>query len=104
MDTAAPTICIVPTETVKTTKVKRKSYTREFKLEVTKYYSENNLYKTSKHYSLNTKTILRWAKNSKKIKDARKGSKHIKHIRRAAHPELEAKLYEEYKKLSKTGD
>ena len=72
----------MPTETVKT-KVKRKSYTREFKLEVTKYYSENN--RTSKHYSLNTKTILRWAKDSKKIKDARKGSKHIKHIRRAAH-------------------
>ena len=31
-----------------------KSYTREFKLEVVKFYHENNLYQMAKGFSLNT--------------------------------------------------
>ena len=58
-------------------KVKRKSYTREFKLEVVRYYRENNLYRTSKFYSLSIKTVLRWVKDEKKLKKAKKGSKHL---------------------------
>ena len=38
----------------------RKSYTREFKLSVMKFYHEKNLYQTAKRFSINTKTIERW--------------------------------------------
>ena len=85
-------------------KVRRKSYSREYKLEVAKFYRENNLYRTSKFYSLNTKTVIRWAKDEEKLKKAKKGSKHLKHNRRAAHPEVEEKLYLEYKELRKKGE
>ena len=57
---------------------KRKSYVREFKLTVVNHYCENNLYQTSKRFSLNTKTILRWAK---------KGSKRMVTMRKAVFPE-----------------
>lgn len=82
----------------------RKSYSREFKLEVVKFYKENNLYKTYKFYTLNTKTILRWARSEALIEKAKKGSKHVTHMRRAEHPELEDVLYKEYKKLRKKGN
>ena len=85
-------------------KLKRKSYSREYKLEVVKFYRENNLYQTSKKYSLNTKTVLRWVKDEHKLKKARKGSKHLQHHRRAAHPEVEEKLYSEYKEMRKKGE
>ena len=84
-------------------KAKRKSYTREFKLEVVKFYKEN-LYRTSKTYSLNTKTVLRWIKDEKMIKKGKKGGKHVQHQRRAAHPEMEEKLYNEFKELRKKGN
>ena len=35
----------------------RKSYTREYKLKMVHFYHQNNLYQTSKRFSLNTKTI-----------------------------------------------
>ena len=82
-------------------KLKRKSYTREFKLKVVTFYRENNLYQTSKLFSLNTRTILRWAKDEGQIEKARNGSKHVQHHRTATHPEMEAELYCEYKQLRK---
>ncbi len=78
-------------------KMRRKSYTREFKLEVVvKYYRENSLYRTSKFYSLNTKTVLRWVKDETMLKKAKKGSKkYLQHFRKAAHPEVEEIFYSE---------
>ena len=55
-------------------KAKRKSYTREFKLKVVTFYRENNLYQTSKFFSLNTKTVLRWAQDEQKIEKGKKAS------------------------------
>ena len=57
----------------------------------------------SMHYELNTKTVLRWIKQESRIKDASKQSKHLKHQQKAMHPEMEEKLYDEYKKLCKKG-
>ena len=82
-------------------KAKRKCYTREFKLAVVNHYRENNMYQTSRRFSLNTKTILRWAGDEEKLKKAKKGSKHTVTERKAAFPEMEAKLYREYKSLRK---
>ena len=57
----------------------RKSYTREYKLEVVRFYHQNNLYQTSKRFSLNTKTIGRWVADEDKIKNSKKASKRVKH-------------------------
>ena len=57
----------------------RMSYTREYKLEVVKFYRENNVYKTAKRFSLNTKTIGRWVADAEKIKKSKKASKHATH-------------------------
>ena len=84
-------------------KAKRKSYTREFKLKVVTFYRENNIYQTSKFFSLNMKTVLRWAQDEQKIEKAKKGSKHVQHNRRAMYPEVEAELYREYRQLRKRG-
>ena len=59
----------------------RKSYTREYKLEVVRFYRENNLYQTAKRFSLSTKTIGQWVADEEKIKKSRKASKRVKHTR-----------------------
>ena len=55
-----------------TGKQKRQSYKRERKLEVIAFYHSSNLYKTSREFSLNTKTILRWVKDEQKIRGSKK--------------------------------
>ena len=61
----------------------RKSYTREYKLEVVRFYRENNLYQTAKRFSLNTKTVRRVADEEK----INKASKRVNHARRYQFPE-----------------
>ena len=58
----------------------RMSYTREYKLEVVKFYQENNLYQTAKRFSLNTKMIGRWVSDVEKIKKSKKASKRVNMI------------------------
>ena len=81
-------------------KIPRKSYTREFKLSVAAFY---NLYRTSKYFSLNTNTVLRWVANETKITESPKHSKHCVPIRRAHHPQMEAALVREFKELREKG-
>ena len=47
-------------------------YTRERKIQVVRFYHENNLYQISKKFSLNTKTIGCWDKDEKKIEKRKK--------------------------------
>lgn len=84
---------------------KRKSYSREKKLLVVKFYHENdnNLYQTCKKFSLNSKTVLRWIRDKKKIKKSSKGSKRVKFGRTAQYPEMEERLYSEYKEMREKG-
>ena len=81
-----------------TSKKGRKSYSRE-KLKVVKYYHDNgkNLYKTCKRFSMNSKSVMRWVKDEEKIRGSNKGSKQVNYDRRAQYPEMEAKLFMEYK-------
>ena len=88
-----------PTDNRKT----RKSYTREYKLEVVRFFRENNLYQTAKRFSLNTKTVGRWVADEDKIKKSKKASKRVKFDRRCQFPDVEKELYHEYKKLRKQG-
>ena len=92
---------VLPSNGSDSGKAKRKSYAREFKLTIVNHYRENNLYQTSKRFSLNTKTSLRWAADEEKLKKAKKGSKRTITVRKAAFPEnlMEAALYQEYKSL-----
>ena len=103
MSEARSASSLAPFDSSTSEKRSRKSYTREFKLTVVNFYRANNLYQTSKKFSLNTKTILRWTGDEEKIKDAKKGSKHVVHVRRAMYPEVETELYREYKALRKHG-
>ena len=50
------------------TKSTWRSYIREFNLSVVAHYCDSTLYGTSKHFGLNTKTILRWAADQHKIR------------------------------------
>ena len=75
--------------TLATSKTSRKSYPREFKLSVVKFYRENNLYKTSNKFSLNTKTLLRWKADEQNISDSPTGSRHVKHSKGATYPQME---------------
>ena len=56
---------------------KRRSYTREDKLRVLKFYKDNgrNLYKTYQQFNLNTKNVLRWIKEEKRITESKKGAR-----------------------------
>jgi transposase-like protein len=84
---------------------KRKSYSREEKLKIVRYYyaSESNLYQTCKAFSLNSKTVKRWIDNEEKIEESKKGSKRVKFARSAQYPEMEERLHTEYKDLRKKG-
>ena len=71
----------------------RKSYTREYKLEVVRFYRENNLYQTAKRFSLDTKTIRRWVADEEKIKKIKKASERVKHARKCQFPEFMVVYY-----------
>ena len=96
----------------------------ETKLEVLEFYHSSNLYQMSKKFDLNTKTILRWAKDENKIRQSKKGASlfggcehvpcvvctgkvHVQCImcrrtiwvRNGWYPDVETQLYEEYKEL-----
>ena len=97
---SAQQVTLTGTPVVKTP---RKSYTRETKLAVVAFYRENNLYKTSKKFELNTKTILCWAAQEKQLTKSSKGSKHCSKARKPDHPEMEAKLMEEFREMRGKG-
>ena len=54
-------------------------------------------------FLLNTKTVLQWVRDEKAIRKAKKGSQHSDHKRPAVYPEMEERLYHEYKELRKKG-
>ena len=86
-------------------RLKRKSYTREEKLKILRFCHSNNrnVYRTCQKYGLNSKTLLRWLKDENKIESSRKGSKRAKFNRTPKYPEMEDRLYREYKDLRKRG-
>ena len=61
---------------------RRKSYTREFKLEVVKFYHENNMYQTAKRFSLNTRMIGHWITDEDQIKKSWKVLKCVTNTRK----------------------
>ena len=90
---------------MKDTHPSRRSYTRETKLKVVRWYSIHgcNLYQTCKKFELNSKTVLRWSKDETKIKHSKKGQKCVKFDRTALFPGMEDTSYEEYRSLRQRG-
>ena len=86
-------------------KTPRKSYSREFKLQVIKFYRDpqNTLYATSKHFSVDKKCILRWAHEETKIKKSSKGSKHCRHAKGGTYEKMEEVLVKEFLDLREKG-
>ena len=82
-----------------------RSYTREQKLHVLRWYTTNgkNLYHTCQKFDLNMKTALRWIKYQKAIHDSKKGRKRVSFGRTAEYLEMEEVLYEEYRRLRQRG-
>ena len=80
-------------DSMENTKTTQRSYTS-----VVAHYRDNTLYATSKHFGLNTKTILRWAADQDKIRKSKKGSKHVKPQRKAVYPDMEEVLYQEHRR------
>lgn len=74
---------------------RRKSYSREFKLEVVCFYQSSNLLRTTKHFELNSKTVLRWVKQEKTLILSRCKSKRVSGSRKAMWPKLEDRLAKE---------
>ena len=83
----------------------RKTYTREQKLDMLRWYSLNgqNLYRACQQFSLNSKTVLRWVKDRSVIYNSKKGRKYVQFQRAAEHPDMEEMLYKEYKGLRRRG-
>ena len=80
----------------------RRSYNREQKIEVIRWHNENGkiLHRTRKHFSLNSKTILRWLDCEEKIRESKTGSKRVNFTKRPrvnGNLEIEEKgLFDEY--------
>lgn len=86
-------------------KITRKSYTREFKLKVVKYYREptNTLYATAKNFSVSKKCILRWSHDETKIIESSKSSKHCQYLTKGPFNDMEDVLKVEFLELRKKG-
>ena len=84
--------------------VKRKSYTREKKLEVVAWFFENgrNVSKTASHFSIHRKQISCWVKEENLIREQKRNSK-SRRKRGAKFPSMESKLHQEFLQLRKEG-
>ena len=84
---------------------RRKSYPREKKLMVLKYYYENgcNKYQTCKRFGIPKPCLHRWIRGEKEIQSCKKGTKRVEGGRRPFWPDMEVKLVEEFKELRQKG-
>ena len=67
------------------------------------FYQSHTLYATSKHFSLNAKSILRWSSSQTSIAESPRCSRHCKHTRLCDNPRMETALYKEFWELRKKG-
>ena len=83
---------------------RRRSYTREFKLGVIKYYRKHgeSIHRTSDHYKVDRKQVRNWLKKEVNIIGQKKKSK-AQRFGKVRYPELEKKLYDEFIEKRKEG-
>ena len=76
----------------------RKSYRREFKLNVIKWFYDNgkNVAHTAVRFKVHRKQIRNWIRDELKIKESKEKSQKIKSGRTAAYPDAEKALFAEF--------
>jgi transposase-like protein len=78
--------------------VRRKSYTREFKLRALKWHEENGsvVSKTSREFDIPYNSMSSWIRKKTVIADAKRGARHVGGGRVAFYPDMERLLYDEF--------
>ena len=76
---------------VKRSKLRRKSYAREFKLTVVTWFHENgkNVHQTSQHFDLNRKQVHDWVKAEEKMRKQKLTAKVRGRGQKVRFPEVE---------------
>ena len=84
---------------------KVKSYAREFKLTVVRWFHENgkNAHQTSQHFNLDRRQVRNWVKAEEKIKKQKLNAKASGRGWRAHFPEAEKQLHNEFLKMRSEG-
>ena len=93
-------------QSVESVPLKRRSYSREKKLQILKYYHENgrNKYRTCQKFGIAKACLYQWIKNEKNIVDGCKGSKRIQGGgRKPFWPAVEEKLVSQFQELRAKG-
>ena len=92
-------------DTVGENKKKRKSFTRENKLTVIKWYIQNgkNVAHTALHFSIHRKHVRTWINTAEVIRNSKKGTKKLKSGRKAKYPLAERKLHDEFNIMPSEG-
>ena len=82
----------------------RRSFTREFKLGVIKYYHNHgkSIHGTSDKYKVDRKQVRSWLNKEESIVGQKKRSKSQRHGK-VSFPELEQKIYDEFTQKRKEG-
>ena len=86
-------------------KSKRRSYTREFKLRVIKWYMDNgqNKVRTAFHFKVDRKRVREWVQNEESIRATKLTTRKNKSGKRARYPIAEQKMHEDFKRLRGEG-
>ena len=95
-----------PSELEDSTTSGRRTFSREKKLLILKFYYANgcNKYKTCKQFGIHKGSLMQWIQNEEEIQKGKKGSKRIiGGGRKPFWPDVEEKLVEEFKELRQKG-
>ena len=91
-------------EVADVSKDKRKSYSRERKLEAIQLYHEcGNKYKTAKTFGVQPSTLRGWLQNEAKIQASSRGRRKVGSGRKAFWPDMESELHRQYRELREKG-
>ena len=76
----------------------RRSFTREFKLNVVGHYYHHgkNTQNTAQHFNVDRKQVREWLKNEQKLNKQEKGTRADGHGRVAFHRAMEEKLHKDF--------
>ena len=86
-------------------KLKRRSYTREKKIEVLEWYFNNgrNRYQACKKFAINSKILAEWLRDEAKIRASNRGTRKMGARRKPFWPDMEAELVRQFRELRAKG-
>ena len=86
-------------------KTKRRSYRREFKLHVVKWYTRHgeNKAQTAYHFNVDRKRVREWVQNEEMIRETKNFTRKKSSGRRTQYPIAERQLHTDFKILRQEG-